>query len=299
MTNTVQTAAAPASNTGLSLEKFLGQCQKFGEAFAKGENSRPAMALATVNAAQKLEGVTAADVYSAFQRGNGKCATFAKTSNESSYKVQVAKVNTFVKCGSLPGIDAVDVFNRASDIIKEMLAGEDSGIKGSAYDNMVNVGRAQLKQPDSELSDDEIRSLLIPEESEKSFFDKMVEVHKRLSKLHDEAPSTGSKMAVEDALADVEASINEAGGDAKALLAKKAKKAKGKGGAPVNTTITGVGNAAPIPAGDDYPSDDELLEDDTDEGDIGEHYDALADEEDELASATAFLIGRSRPTHLA
>lgn len=264
------------SNTGLTLDKFVAEMKKFGEAYGKGQNSRPAMGMRAVEAAQKLTEVndnTAEQLYVHFQTAAAK-ARGLEYKTDGSHKVQVSKFRQFVKCGALPGIDAVDVFDRASDIIREMSSVEDSPLKGSAYDNLVNVARAQLKQPESALSDEELRAIFTPEQKEKDFFAKMAEVAKRLEKLHEEAPSVGAKAEIEDAILSVRQSVSEAGGDVDAVFAKD-KKAKGAEArsATEKKAVSVAGNTSLATPEDYSPDDEELLRD----------FDADADAEDARA----------------
>lgn len=165
----------------------------YGRAFGAGQNSRPSAFLRAVEAAYKLADVGPKDaeaLYSKFQQG---CAARQglEYKAEASAKVQVSKFKRALMLGALPGIDGVDVMNRGCDIIKDMAAQAESPLKGSAYDNMVSLARAQIAQPKQELTDDEIRALLSKDSPDKTVLDHVIEAYKKSYKLCDELVKEG------------------------------------------------------------------------------------------------------------
>jgi hypothetical protein len=157
----------PGANNTIRAE-LEGKLEKFGRAYGQGQNSRPMAALAAVEAAQNnaIGPDDAAELWSRFQAGNAK-AKGVEYREEGSVKVQTSKFRQFIVMGSTPGLDAMDVMNRTVDVIKELAAGEDK-LGGSAYDKLVAVVRAQIKNEAVPLTDDEIRSVVMPEAKEKT-----------------------------------------------------------------------------------------------------------------------------------
>ena len=193
MNTTTQT---PTPNAGVTREDLERDLTKFGRAFGQGQNSRPAAGLRCVEVASKINigPDDAKDLYMKFQQA-AAAARGMEYQAEASFKVQVSKLKQFLTLGAMPQIDGVDVMNRACDIIKELSAMEDSPLKGSAYDNMVNIARQQIKSEKVALTDDQMRDILSAQPDEKTELDKVVDIYKRLYKLNDELVKNGTDAA--------------------------------------------------------------------------------------------------------
>lgn len=237
-------------NVTVTREDLEKDLSKFGAAFGKGQNSRPAAGLRCVEVASKINigPDDAKDLYTKFQTA-AAAARGLEYQAEASFKVQVSKLRQFLTLGAMPQIDGVDVMNRTVDIISEMAAmGSDSPLKGSAYDNMVNIARQQIKSEKVELTDDEIRGLLSAEPEEKTLLDKVLDIYKRTYKLHDELVKENTDASnVAIALEALKDQILSMDGELPAMTA--AEKAKVKAFNVLKAqgfTITEAGNTVPV-----------------------------------------------------
>jgi hypothetical protein len=175
-------ADQPNDTRRADLEKNLNE---FGKAYGKGQNSRPAAAQAALEAS--VAGVAtpndAKELWTLFQRACAKVKSI-EYKEEGSFAVQVSKFKQFLVMGQL-SVDTIDVMNRATEMIIELAMDEETrkGLKGSAYDNMVKIARAQIKAGEQELTDDEIRAELLPDAPVKDEAKILKGVAKTLSKL--------------------------------------------------------------------------------------------------------------------
>lgn len=180
-------AATQAGNAPVDRDTFTERMRDFGKAHGTGANSRPAAARMAVEAAQTLTDVgpdQAEEFWTEFQKASAK-ARGLEYREEGSFKVQVSKFRQFLALGAMPSVDGVAVFERACDVISRLSKLEPNPLKGSAYDNMVNIARAQLKQEGSELDDSEIERILTAQAPEKSELDKLADAYKRARTLND------------------------------------------------------------------------------------------------------------------
>lgn len=199
-----------ATNTGLTLEGFIKELGKLGAQDGKGRAARVHAFVRGVEAAAKIPGVGPANAKEYWQayateaaKNQGK-----EFSVGTSYDVQVSKFRRSLDLGALPGIDPIDMIYRAVDILQHEMAKDDSGVKGSTYDNLVRVARAQIARPDKALTDREILDEVIKETPEKDDAQKLADLYKRTYKLHKDMPATSparvhvaaSLNAIEDAL---------------------------------------------------------------------------------------------------
>ncbi len=205
-------ADQPNDTRRADLEKNLNE---FGKAYGKGQNSRPAAAQAALEAS--VAGIAtpndAKELWTLFQRACAKVKSI-EYKEEGSFAVQVSKFKQFLVMGQLP-IDSIDVMNRATEMIVELAMDEDTrkALKGSAYDNMVKIARAQIKAGEQELTDDEIRAELMPEAPVKDEAKILKGVAKTLSKLL-EGDKEGNKFPspqAEQAFKQVENRLKELG----------------------------------------------------------------------------------------
>jgi hypothetical protein len=243
----VQVAKAPTATptNALTLEQFEKEVSAFGSAFGQGQNSRPSMAIRAVEAAQKVTSITpdlAETLWTKFQQAAAKKKGL-EYKQEGSFKVQVSKFRQFLAMGCLPSIDSLDVIYRGADMIKSLANQSDSPLKGSAYDHLVNIARAQITSPEKALTDNQIKDILVPEDPEaKSDLDKLIDTYKKVCKalnLKFGKVQGDVAVAIQDAVENLQIAIHKAGGkvpsvepigpveeeDKKAEAAKKAAQA--------------------------------------------------------------------------
>jgi hypothetical protein len=191
MTTTTDTSNIP-NVTAVTREDLERDMEKFGAAYGKGQNSRPSALMRCVEVASKINigPDDAKDIYLKFQQAAAK-SRGVEYSVESSFKVQVSKLRQGLTMGSMPAIDAVQVMHDALDVIQELSGLEESPMRGSAYDNLVNVCRAQIKAGTLQLTKDDIKGLLSQTPEEKTLLDKVMDQYKRTYRLNDELVAAG------------------------------------------------------------------------------------------------------------
>lgn len=168
-------------------EDFEKSLTTYGKAYGQGTNSRPAAAQAALEAS--VQGIAGPndvkELWTLFQKSAAKAKSI-EYKEEGSFTVQVSKFKQFLTMGQLP-VDAVEVMGRATDMISELAMDETTrkALKGSAYDNMVKIAREQIKEGDNALTDDHIRSILMPDAPPKDEAKILKGVSKTLEKLLD------------------------------------------------------------------------------------------------------------------
>jgi hypothetical protein len=177
----------------LNREKLERELGKFGAAFGKGLNSRPAAGLMAVSAANSCKDVgpdDAEDLYNKFASAAAKHKGM-EYATSGSHKVQVSKFKRFLMVGTLTAVDGVDVMNRASDLVVKLSRMTESPLKGSGYDNLVNIARKQIEQPTKALSDDEIEGILSEQTPEKTALDLVINAYKGAYRLEEKLRDAG------------------------------------------------------------------------------------------------------------
>lgn len=213
MTTTTGAEEIPGAgdNSQSVMDKLRADLRKYGSAEALGTASRPTAARRLVDAA--FDGLAkegdAETLYGEYQRGMvavGKKNPL--TANDTSEKIQISKFRQFIKVGMLPGIDARDLMQRASDRIAAMKMAEVKVL--APFDALLNVAREQMKQTEDLLTDEQIDAAICkPEAKTKETLDKLIAAYKVAHKLADETKME-EVAAARDAYATA---ITEAGGD--------------------------------------------------------------------------------------
>lgn len=180
-------AVTSIGNAPVDRDTFIKRMRDFGRAHGTGANSRPAAARMAVEAAQTLTDVGPDDaeaMWTEFQKASAKARSL-EYKEEGSFKVQVSKFRQFLALGAMPSVDGLAVFERATDVITNLSKLEPNPLKGSAYDNLVNIARAQLKQEGMEMDDAAIEGVLTASPKDKTDLDKLAEAYKRAKVLND------------------------------------------------------------------------------------------------------------------
>lgn len=207
------------SNTGaLTRERLEREIRSYGQAYGKGANSRPAMAVRLVEAANKLTDVSPDDataLYTFFQKGAAASRGVEYTADsEKSFKVQVSKAKRFLTLGELSTIDGIGMMDDAVQIIEELSRMPESPLRGSAYDNMVNVARRQIAQPTVQLTKSDLYEMLSQQAAEKSDLDKVIDVYKRVYRLAESLAETGVDVSnIDNAVTELAAQITAMDGE--------------------------------------------------------------------------------------
>lgn len=226
------TADTAAANT-YTRDDFERDITHAGKQYGQGANARPVMAAKAVQAANRMVGVTSQDAahfYTLFQTAAHRAKGLEYSAiKESSFRQQVSKLTQFLKLGELVHVDGEDVFERAADRIRALGALNPTPLKGSAYDNLCNVARAQLKSPDVALTDEEIEGVLVTEKKPETAIEKLARHYAQLGKLQYEGDDNNAPLnlpALDETLANLKEAITEAGGDVPAITPEEKQRAK-------------------------------------------------------------------------
>jgi hypothetical protein len=151
-------------------DSFLAEMKTLGEEHGSGMVSRPRAAMKALEASVDgyITPKEAKEVWTVFQQASAK-AKGIEYKQEGSFTQQVSKFKNFLVLGQMNGLDVIDVMNRTIAIIQSLAKGDDTrkAMGGSAYDKMIVVAKAQLKSELSELTDEEIMSILMPDKKER------------------------------------------------------------------------------------------------------------------------------------
>jgi hypothetical protein len=157
---------------------------------------------------------------------------------DNSFGAQVSKLKSIAKLGMHPAVgDKCDEFLQG---VRKIHAEE--GVKGSTYESMIKVARAQAKS-ENELDDTIIRSILTPGEKEQK--DKLDRVKALVKKLKSELEGNPEKgiegieelQPVYDVAAAVETALAFRAQEEAYLAAKAAREATHADGTPVSADI--------------------------------------------------------------
>ena len=222
------------TNEGSNIDGLIRELSKklsaLGANDAKGTASRPAAALIVADSARSgfISEDYAQEAFASYAKGAAAAAkdnpmvTARGNDDQKSAKQQVSKFRQFIKCGALPAVDGPVVLRETIEVVQELTNG---GTKTqSVFDSMLSVARAQIKQPEQQLTRDEISALVIKDEAvEKTEIDKLIEVYKRAHKLSATLPGN---VPLENAVQDLRDAIVEAGGDVPPLTDEEKREAE-------------------------------------------------------------------------
>jgi len=162
-----------------ALKTLLANAGKLGEAEGKGINARPALAIAVAEASH--DGTIAPDsddlkvIWQRFVAGKTNGSTTATTTNTdgatASDDVQISKLRSFAKAAhvtrtpAMGGVNFADVLKRALPLVNTA-----AGAKGSTYDRLIQVARAQVgtkdNPPTRALTDNDILAAVSPKDKD-------------------------------------------------------------------------------------------------------------------------------------
>lgn len=190
--------------------RFEDLVKRFGDlgaAHGQGHVSRPTAAIEALEAAVAgyAQPGDAKRLWGEFQARSAKLRG-VEYKVEGSITSQTSKLRRFLTLGQLD-IDVIDVMERAMAIIAKLAENEDTrkGMGGSAYDKMIAIAVAQLKQPTQELTDDEITSVLLPDKKEKDEAAILKAVARSLTKVPKTPQATTAQQAIENRLEELAA----------------------------------------------------------------------------------------------
>ncbi len=188
-------------NTEFTVETVKKLIKQAGEAAGTGENSRPLAASVMVRAASQLTEFEnkkehddkAKEYYGIFHKGFARMKPLSVV-NEKSLKVQISKFKVFIRLGTTAGIDGVAVFYEALEAIKEVSAEPGSPLSPVAYDNLISIARAQIRDAaKGQLTREEMKDIIRKEASDdKTALEKLVAAIKTLEKLASEVDLVNS-----------------------------------------------------------------------------------------------------------
>lgn len=152
------------------LQDFLGRVVEYGKQEGKGSNAKPAYAVDVIKMSH--EGVIGPDhaenVWKAYSEACTKTKGHerARVSTNKTDKVRISETRKLAAFGGIAWPKEivetpVDVMNRAIPIINGY-----ADLKGSTYNAMVTVARAQLEARNVPLTDEEIKDAITPDDPE-------------------------------------------------------------------------------------------------------------------------------------
>jgi hypothetical protein len=217
-----------ATTNAFTRDSLFADAKEFGKAEGKGTNAKISLAARACEAAHKLVDVTpddAKDIVAAYSEAAARNRGQEYKPLTSAAKF-TSEIRQFLNVGKLPMVDGPRLVDRTMIAIKEMAKTKDA-LKGSAYDNLVRVMRAQVASPEEELSDDEITDVLTPEEGGKSEVERLCDVFKASVKSRDKFVEGGltPPEALDLAIDNLRDAIVEAGGEVPPLTGEGKKRA--------------------------------------------------------------------------
>jgi hypothetical protein len=223
---TTNNTSAVGHNSAGRLDQICEKLAELGRDSAKGDASLPAMAKRVCDGA--FEGVVregdVETLYDAYLDAKGKAAARAgliQQDNPKSRNAQLSKLRQVIKAGALPGVNMPAVLERIKDVAKAARAAGVT-LKGD-YAGLVDVCRAQLKQPDDELTDEQITAAIsAPQKASKDDLEKLCDIYKSAAKRLDAMPKLAALARAVDELRDA---IIEAGGEVPALTSEEKERA--------------------------------------------------------------------------
>lgn len=197
-------------------DQLFADAKEFGKAEGKGTNAKISLAARACEASSKLVDVTeddAKDIVTAYSEAAARNRGIEYKPLTSAKKF-ASEIRQFIRVGKLPMVDGPDLIDRTVTALKEM-AKTEGALKGSAYDNLTRVIRAQIAAPDASLSDDEIRDVLTPDENVKTEIERLCDVFKASVKARDKFVEKGitPPEALDLAIDNLQDAITEAGGE--------------------------------------------------------------------------------------
>lgn len=167
------------------LEEFLKRVKEYGKQEGDGLNAKPAYALDVV--AMSHDGVIGNDhaegVWEKFKDASAKTKGLEKlkTSTAKVDKVRVSETRQLIAVGTIVAFEPSEVMSRAVTLIAGC-----ADARGSTYQNLVVVARAQIKQRSAPLTDEEIISAITPASPEEKNEMELLQRHvKALKRMHD------------------------------------------------------------------------------------------------------------------
>lgn len=204
------------SNIDTFLDTLRADLRKLGTADGKGAKSRAAAALRMADAARngEIDEDFAEEGYAAYLEGKRKAvaddplAGGVDNPGDKGFTQQVSKFRAYIKAGALPAVDGPAILRRGAELAQDLRnAGEN--VK-APFDAMLDVARAQIKQCDEPLTEEQIVALVRkPEPASKDDIAKLVAAYKAAYKLAGTIPLPGTEAAV----AAYKDAIVEAGGE--------------------------------------------------------------------------------------
>jgi hypothetical protein len=213
-------AISNLNNLETFLDTLRADLRKLGTSDGKGAKSRAAAALRMADAARngEIDEDFAEDGYSTYLEGKRKAiaddplAGGVDNPGDKGFNQQVSKFRAYIKAGALPAIDGPAILRRSAEIAQELRnAGEEAK---APFDAMLDVARAQIKQKDEPLTEEQMTALVRKAKpADKDDLAKLVAAYKAAYKLAESIPLPGTEAAV-TAYRDA---ITEAGGEVPAM----------------------------------------------------------------------------------
>lgn len=160
---------------------LLTRAADYGNREGRGLNAKPDFALdVTRQAADGAIGTAdAAAIWGAFREASTRTQGHEKKriSSDSADGVRTSELKRFIMVGARADFDGAALAVKAVGIINAVET------KGSTYENLVKVMRAQIDKTEGELTDDEIREALAPKAKDTDEQQELEKLVKAMTKL--------------------------------------------------------------------------------------------------------------------
>jgi hypothetical protein len=177
--------------------------------------ARPKLAVTLVRAAAAGD-IDEDDVearYDAYLAGRTKAqsrtALASGVEDGNGKKANVSKCRQLVRMGMLPAVDGPALIDTTVTVRGNLLENEEA-VK-APFDAFVDVARAQIAQPDAQLTEEQIAAAIRkPEKASKTELQKLIDLYKNAAKMAELLPGNE---AMKDAVGDLASAIVEEGGE--------------------------------------------------------------------------------------
>lgn len=169
------------------LEDLDARLEGLGEATAAGKEALPITALELVRAAADgyVKPGQAEGRYEAYLRGMSRKEYHEHSAGGKA--ANVSKMKKIIELGCLPHVDGIGLLDMVVDVRADMRA-NNRKVKGS-YKAMVDAARAQLLQPENQLTRDVIEQICDAGKADPDLIDKLIKQYKASVKLSEECPT--------------------------------------------------------------------------------------------------------------
>lgn len=202
--------AAQGHNSQKAKEEWLKKCREFGATTGSAEASKIGMMEDIVTRSKNGDIVPddAPDGFNAWQEARIKMLgpVRGRPMKKSVQQARISEIKRMIQFGSLPNVNAPKLFGTVLRVVRE-----NASITGEVDDKLLKVARVQCGQPDTPLTEAEIKQVLTEQlqAAEATEVEEMGKERKRLNKIGE---TFGFNAHLRAAINSVNARIEQLGG---------------------------------------------------------------------------------------